>query len=280
MDLFSCPEHFAARHPHRSACRGAGLSQSDGEDHRAVHRRRRRRCGRPHHCTEAGRRARPVRHHRKSRRCGRHARRNRGGAGAARRLHPAGRNRQHARDELQRIFADQLRPGSRFRPGRFAHDVAAPADRSSFAAGKDRQRPDRIGTQPRGRAQLRLLRHRQHQSSRRRAVQLHGENPGQPRALSRLRSRNDGPHRRTAQLHVRRRLDIARLSSGWNHPGIGRGRTRPLSRPARSAHDFGSRPARLRYDGLVRPVRSGRDTQADRRSPEHARPTPFSPRRA
>jgi len=51
----------------------------------------------------------------KSRRCGRHVRRNRRGAGAARRLHPAGRHRQHPRGtNFQRIFADQLRPGSRF----------------------------------------------------------------------------------------------------------------------------------------------------------------------
>src|SRR5262249_2291988 len=82
---------------------------------------------------------------------------------------------------------------SRFRSCGAAVVIAVAADRSAGLAGKKRRRADRIGAPPPGRAQLRVVRHREHQSSRRRALQLHGENPGRPRALYRVRLPTDLP---------------------------------------------------------------------------------------
>src|SRR5262245_42873301 len=53
------------------------------------------------------------------------------GAGACRRLHAAHGHRQHARNELQRLCAAELRSGARFRSRRAAVVVAAAADRSA-----------------------------------------------------------------------------------------------------------------------------------------------------
>src|SRR5262249_14486412 len=91
------------------------------------------------------------------------------------------------------VYARLIRSGSRFRSCGAAVVIAVAADRSAGLAGKKRRRADRIGAQPPGRAQLRVVRHREHQSSRRRALQLHGETPGRSRALSRVRSGDDGP---------------------------------------------------------------------------------------
>ncbi|TMJ41710.1 MAG: hypothetical protein E6G86_11045 [Alphaproteobacteria bacterium] len=106
-------------------------------------------------------------------------------------------------------------------------------------------------------------RHRQHQSSRRRTLQFDGQDRSQPRALSRLRPRLDRSDGRPIALHVRRRLHLARLSPGRNNSSVRRCWRAPLASLARSAHDFGSRPSRLRYDGVVRFVRAGRHAQID-----------------
>ena len=116
-----------------------------------------------------------------------------------------------------------------------------------LVAGKVRQRIDRAGAQPAGRAQFRLVRHRQHQSSRRRALQFDGGNPGEPHPLSRGGSGDDRSDRRPAPLHVRRRVDVARLRPGRHDPGAGRGRPRPLAGPSRSAHDLGIGRSRIRH---------------------------------
>ncbi len=190
--------------------------------------------------------------------------RRRGGAVAARRLHAAAWNRQHARDELERLFQARLRPGARLRSGRAGHGAAAAAGRSSLAAGEIRRRADRAGAQQAGRAQLRIVRHRQHQPSRGRAVQRDGEDPGEPYSLSRLCAGSDRFDRRSAALRVRRHRVVARLCPSRLHSPVGRRRPRSVAAHSGPADNLGSRRFRvsISWFGPACSLRQGRPNRS------------------